>query len=120
MYVNTMNEIGDSYLPCIAMAHSPQVTVVDTAALYYGCPLHDKTPYHTSALTKANWVHKLLNGHPEHIHNELGVHKEVFNDLITALQEGRLRSFKHVVLEEQLAIFLYTFVMGLSLHHVCE
>ena len=25
MYVNEMNKIGDSYLPCIAMAHSPQV-----------------------------------------------------------------------------------------------
>ena len=25
MYVNKMNKIGDSYLPCIAMAHSPQV-----------------------------------------------------------------------------------------------
>jgi hypothetical protein len=27
MYVNKMNKIGDSYLPCIAMAHSPQVTL---------------------------------------------------------------------------------------------
>jgi hypothetical protein len=25
MYVNKMNKIGDLYLPCIAMAHSPQV-----------------------------------------------------------------------------------------------
>jgi hypothetical protein len=23
MYANKMNKIGDSYLPCIAMAHSP-------------------------------------------------------------------------------------------------
>jgi hypothetical protein len=27
MYVNKMNKIGDSYLSCIAMAHSPQVEV---------------------------------------------------------------------------------------------
>ena len=25
VYVHKMNKIGDSYLPCIAMAHSPQV-----------------------------------------------------------------------------------------------
>jgi hypothetical protein len=25
MYANKMNKKGDSYLPCIAMAHSPQV-----------------------------------------------------------------------------------------------
>src|SRR5882724_2894927 len=28
MYVNKINKIGDSYLPCIAMAHSPQVNVL--------------------------------------------------------------------------------------------
>jgi hypothetical protein len=27
MHINKMNKTGDSYLPCIAMAHSPQVTV---------------------------------------------------------------------------------------------
>jgi hypothetical protein len=26
MYANEINKIGDSYLPCIAMAHSPQIT----------------------------------------------------------------------------------------------
>jgi len=25
MYANEINKIGDSYLPCIAVAHSPQV-----------------------------------------------------------------------------------------------
>lgn len=96
------------------------ITAVGAAALYYGCPLYDKTPYHTSALMGADWVCELLNGHPECIRNELGVHKEVFLNLITALQEGGLRSSKHVFLEEQLAILLYTCVTGLSLHHVCE
>ena len=96
------------------------VTAVGAAALYYGHPLYDKTPYHTSALMGADWVRELLNGHPERICNELGVHKEVFLNLITALQEGGLRSSKHVFLEEQLAIFLYTCVTGLSLRHVCE
>ena len=90
------------------------------AALAYGLPLYDKTPYHTSALTGADWVRELLNGHPEWIRNELGVHKHVFNGLITALQQAGVYSSKHVFHEEQLAIFLYTSVTGLSLNHVSE
>jgi len=58
------------------------------AACSYGLPLYDKTPYHTSALTRADWVRELLNGHPKRIRNELGVHKHVFNGLILALQQA--------------------------------
>jgi hypothetical protein len=90
------------------------------AALAYGLPLFDKTPYHTSALSGADWVRELLDGHPERIRNELGVHKHVFEGIITALQQAGLHSSKHVYLEEQLAIFLYTCVTGLSLNHVSE
>ena len=91
-----------------------------TTALIYSVPLYNKTPYHTSALTGADWVCELLNGHPECIHNELGVHEHVFNGLIVALQQAGIHSSKHVFLEEQLAIFLYTCVMGLSLRHVSK
>jgi hypothetical protein len=90
------------------------------AALIYGAPLYNKTPYHTSALTGADWVRELLNGHPERIRNELGVHKHIFRGLITALEQAGISSSKHVYLEEQLAIFLYTCVTGLSLCHVSE
>jgi hypothetical protein len=94
------------------------------AALAYGLSLYDKTPYHTSALTGADWVRELLNGHPERIRNELGVHKHVFLGLVAALeQHGHIhgvKSSRHVYLEEQLAIFLYTSVTGLSLRHVSE
>jgi hypothetical protein len=90
------------------------------AALSYGLPLYDKTPYHTSALTGADWVHELLNGHPERIRNELGVHKHVFYPLIEALQKAGVHSSRHVFIQEQLAIFLYTCVTGLSLRHVSE
>jgi hypothetical protein len=90
------------------------------AALAYSLPLYNKTPYHTSALTGADWVRELLNGHPERIRCELGVHKEVFHSLVMALQEGGLGSSRHVFLEEQLAIFLYTCVTGLSFRHVGE
>jgi hypothetical protein len=62
----------------------------------------------------------ITTGHPEQICSKLGVHKEVFHDLIAALQKGGLRSSKHVFLEEQLMTFLYTCVIGLSLHNVSE
>jgi hypothetical protein len=100
-------------IQCIAFA-------AGTAAPIYGLPLYDKTPYHTSALTGADWVRELLNGHPGHIHNELGIHKHVFYHLITALEQAGVHSSKHVFLKEQLAMFLYTCVTGLSLRHVSE
>jgi len=37
-----------------------------------------------------------------------------------ALQQAGVHSSRHVFLEEQLAIFLYTSVTGLSLCHVSE
>ena len=102
-------------LQCISL-----ITCAAGAALTYGLPLYDKTPYHTSALTGADWVHELLNGHPKRIRNELGVHKHFFDGLIVALQQAGIHSSKHVFLEEQLAIFLYTCVTGLSLRHVSK
>jgi hypothetical protein len=90
------------------------------AALANGLPLYDKTPYHTLTFTGADWVCELLNGHLERIHNELGVHKHVFLGLVEALGQHGVTSSKHVYIEEQLAIFLYTCVTGLSLHHVSE
>ena len=96
------------------------VNVVGSAAVMYALPLYDKTPYHTSALSGEAWVRELLNGHPERIRNELGVHKHVFDGLIFALTTAGLGPSQHLLLEEQLAIFLYTCVTGLSLRHVSE
>ncbi|KAG2064356.1 hypothetical protein BDR04DRAFT_1180201 [Suillus decipiens] len=42
-------------------------------------------PYHTSALSGHEWVMKLIVGHPEHIHCELGMHVHVFESLINEL-----------------------------------
>jgi len=94
--------------------------IVTTAAIIYADPLYNKIPYHTSALSGADWVRELLNGHPERIRNELGVHKDVFCALIEELQLAGYTSSRDVYLEEQLAIFLYTCVTGLSFRHVCE
>lgn len=79
-----------------------------------------KDPYHTSILSGYAWVQELLHGHPERIRTELGVHKEVFHALITELQALGHGNSKYVTLEEQLAIFLYTSVTGLSVRHVGE
>ena len=67
---------------------------------------HMKEPYHTSIFSGYAWVQKLLNGHPEHIHTELGMHKGVFYALIEELQSMGHGDTRYVTLEEQLAIFL--------------
>ena len=81
---------------------------------------HMKEPYHTSILSGYAWLQELLHGHPERIRTELGVHKEVFHALIQELQSMGHGGSKYVTLEEQLAIFLYTSVTGLSTRHVGE
>lgn len=104
----------------VALAAAWVINVAVAGALIYARPLYDKTPYHTSALTGEAWVQELLTGHPERIRNELGVHKEVFDELIRSLRDGGEGPSRYVSLEEKLSIFLYTCVTGLSLRHVGE
>ena len=80
----------------------------------------DPEPYHTSILTGQGWVEELLSGHPECIHCELGVCRHMFLALIGVLQELGYSHSKHVTLEEQLTIFLYMSVTGLTIQHVEE
>lgn len=96
------------------------VGLVMENALSYARTLYDKTPYHTSALTGEMWVFELINGHSEQICNELGVHKHIFLGLCNDLRRYGHQNSKHVTLEEQLAMFLYTCVTGLSIRHVSE
>ena len=77
-------------------------------------------PYHTSILTGEGWVMELLAGHPQHIHTELGVSHEVFIALIDELCHIGHTDSKFVSLEEQLAIFLYASVTGLTVWHLGE
>jgi hypothetical protein len=81
---------------------------------------HMKEPYHTSILSGQGWVEELLHGHPNRIRTELGVSKEVFNALIFKLREMGHSETKYVSLEEQLAIFLYACVTGLTVRHLGE
>lgn len=115
-----MDNEEEAQLQLAAMAAAWVINVAAASALIYALPLYDKTPYHTSILTREGWVMELLNGHPEWIRNELGVHKDVFLALIQSLRNGGQGPSKHISLEEKLAIFLYTCVTGLSLRHVDE
>ena len=104
----------------IVEATSMAVIGAANAVIEYGWAHFDKTPYHNSAFTGATWVSELLKGHPKRIQKELGVDIPVFWALIDALQDAGYRRSRHVTLKEQLAIFLYTCVTGISLNHVCE
>jgi hypothetical protein len=77
-------------------------------------------PYHTSVLTGEGWVLELLAGHPRQIRTELGVSHHVFQQFTTTLQSLGLDDSHHVKLDEQLAIFLYASVTGLSVRHLGE
>ena len=79
-----------------------------------------REPYHTLILTGEGWVMELLSGHPDRIRCELGVSHKVFSDLIAELQEMGYGNSKYVSLEEQLAIFLYASVTGLTIRHLRE
>lgn len=91
-----------------------------TASLIGYTPRREPEPYHTSSLSGEGWVLELLAGHPERIQSELGVHHHVFSSLISELQAMGHSSSRHVSLEEQLSIFLYSCVTGLPLRHVGE
>ena len=83
-------------------------------------PYYLKQPYHTSVLSGYGWVLELLNGHPERIRTELGVHKHVFLKLIDELRSMGYSNERDVTLEEKLAIFLYACVTGLTVCHLGE
>jgi hypothetical protein len=80
----------------------------------------DPEPYHTSALSGQEWVVELIVGHPERIRCELGVHAHVFESLVEEFRALGHTDSRYVSLEEQLAIFLYTCVTGLTVRHVGE
>jgi len=79
-----------------------------------------RQPYHTSILTGEGWMLELLFGHPQRIQDCLGVSHHTFSELITVLRSMGLRNSRYVSLEEQLAIFLYACVTGVSIVHVAE
>ena len=95
-----------------------RVIILNVAAIIRAQYL--KQPWHTSILTGQMWVLELLGGHPERIRTELGVHTHVFYALIDELRSLGYGDSKFVTLEEQLAIFLYCSVTGLTVRHLGE
>ncbi|KAF8233317.1 hypothetical protein L208DRAFT_1061645, partial [Tricholoma matsutake] len=83
------------------------VNTIIVALILFAAPLYDKEAYHTSALSGAAWVLELLEGHPGCIRCELGVSKGVFQFLVSYLQQMGISHSRGILLEEQLAIFLY-------------
>jgi hypothetical protein len=83
-------------------------------------PVINCTPYHTSILSGEAWVQELLTGYPMWIRNELGVNRQTFFTLVQTLQDIGIQSSHYVTIEEQVSIFLYTVITGLSSTHVGE
>ena len=93
-----------------------QLSLLLPTLMHLICCYCMKEPYHTSILSGYAWLQELLQGHPECICTELGVHKDVFHALVRELQSMGHGDTRYMTLEEQLAIFLYTSATGLSMN----
>ena len=96
------------------------ISIILTATSSLMESMYVKQPHHTLALSGEAWVMELLAGHPLRIHTELGVRHNVFEALITTMQNLGMANSQHVSLEESLSIFLYASVTGLSVRHLGE
>ncbi|KXN89051.1 hypothetical protein AN958_06402 [Leucoagaricus sp. SymC.cos] len=97
------------------------VHAISIAVALYASSSYWKQDYHTSKLTRAEWVEKLIYGHPDYIWTELGVQLHVFLILEHELHTVcMIQDSQHVGVKEQLAIFLYMCVTGMSVCHVGE
>ena len=114
---NNARQQMQKYRSCAAAIF---VNVTVTAAILAVTPLVNKRPYHTSILSGEGWVQELITGHPEHMKTELGMQPHVFFLLVKELYSVGMRRSKFLSLEEQLAIFLYISVTGLSIRHIAE
>ena len=90
-------------------------------ASFYAEQVLFKQPYHTSILSGQMWVRELLGGNPQRIKDQLGMAKNLFSQLVRqiSLQTSATHT-RHVGLDEQVAIFLYTMVTNLSNRKVAE
>ena len=78
------------------------------AVMQYMIPHLIKTPMYNSKLSGEDWLQELLKGHPVWFHDNLGMSKHVFQKLVQELQMyAGLDDLKHIMKEEQVAIFLH-------------
>jgi DDE superfamily endonuclease len=86
-------------------------TLVNTHPIY-------RVPLYISGPMGEGWINELMTGHPNHICCMFGVHLPVFKALVPELQEAGHHGTMNVSLMEQLSIFLYICVTGLSTRHI--
>lgn len=91
-----------------------------TVAGKHALPYYVKTLRNTSRLTGQQWLSELLEGHPEHFYDCMGMHKHVFCALLAELFTIGLHDTRWVSAEEQLAIFMHLAVMGNAQQHLEE
>ena len=79
---------------------------------------------YTSALSGHAWLDELLDAsaHPDRIYIALGMRRHVFLALVVQIRALGYMEAENasVLLDESLAIFLYTCVTGLAIDHVAE
>ena len=66
------------------------------------------------------WVNELLSEHLRHFWTELSVHWSTFILLIKAMQKLSLQSSHHVSIKQQVVIFLYISITGITYVHMGE
>lgn len=96
------------------------VYLAGATVILYSSPEYWRQPYHTSALSGSDWVNELVHGHPDRIYSELGIRLHVFTALVEKLHFCGMHHSRHLRLDEQVAIFLYMAVTGLSVRHTGE
>ena len=99
-----------------AIVASTYISMI-TTIIKFNTIKKDPIQYHTSALSGEAWVIKLLVGHPGQIRCKLRMNANIFVGLVDELDELGHDDSKFVSLEEQLAIFLYISVTGLTIRH---
>jgi hypothetical protein len=104
----------------IMMSGSEIINIAADAFNSYSHTYYNKEPYHILALQGISWVTELLTGHSECIQCELGIHCHIFIILVNILCESRISDSRNIMLEEQLAIFLYACITSLSVCHLGE
>ena len=85
------------------------------ATISYMVPHIIKEPMYNSAHTGEVYIQELLHGHPDRIHDSLGLHQHVFRALVRELKMyAGLQDTRHLSAEEQVAIFLRLARTGLG------
>jgi len=107
----------DFYKHVIRVSAITKVTLLVSAResilLYASC--FKKVPQHTSILSSQGWVDELISGHDGQFYNNMGMHKHVYQELLSTLRKDTdLHDTRYISAEEQLTIFLQYAHWGLS------